>query len=112
MRAPAGEDERVVGHGRAVDHELARREIDALDLAQQDARVLLGRQHRPDGVGDLGRREPGDGHLVEQGLEEVEVPPVDEVIEVFAVEGLRAQVSPPNPPPTISTRWRPMRRGF
>jgi hypothetical protein len=75
-------------HGTHRDHEvvveeLAVREPDALPgdvdgqrLREHHARVRLAAKDAPDGGRDLGGREPGRGHLIEQRLEEVVVAPV------------------------------------
>ena len=73
-----GHDEKVVRQGRrlAQNHPLSSR-IDANRLREQDPRVLLPAQHTANGDRDLGRRQAGHGHLVEQRLEQVVVSSID-----------------------------------
>ncbi len=52
--------------------------IDPLHDSEQHLQVGLPAENRPDGRGDVPRREARRGDLVEQGLEEVIVVAVDE----------------------------------
>ena len=73
------EDERVVGHGLApVEQDAPRLGIDADDRGQH-RRHLGAPAHDPaDRPGDLREAERRGGGLVEQGLEQVVVAPVDQ----------------------------------
>ena len=53
-------------------------EVDVLHLAQDHAQRRIVAEDVADGRCDLALREDPGGHLVEQGLEEVVVGPVDE----------------------------------
>src|SRR5919206_568525 len=82
-RLPAWREREGPGGGppaprRPVDHDLAPRLVDAGDAAELDARVRLSGQDGADRPGDVGRREGGGRYLVEQGLEQVVVAPVDQ----------------------------------
>ena len=57
---------------------LARVEIEPRHLGEQDPHVLIGLEDRPQRIGHLARGQGPGGDLVAQGLEEVEVAPVDE----------------------------------
>ena len=73
-----GDHQGVVGEDPAVaEGDLATVGIDGNDLGQHDVRVLLAAQDRPDGVRDVGGGKGRRRHLIEEGLEEVMVPPVD-----------------------------------
>ena len=66
-------------------------------------------QQVADRPGDLGRRQGGGGHLVEQGLEGVMVARVDDHDFDRRARRARAAARPPNPAPTMTTRGRPDR---
>ena len=57
---------------------LARVEIEPGHLGEQDLHVRVGFEDRPQRIGHLARGQGSGGDLVAQGLEEVEVAPVDE----------------------------------
>ncbi len=61
-----------------VEDDLLRRDIDGVDLGEDDVHVRLATQHRADRLRDVRRRKRGRRHLVEQGLEQVVIAPVDE----------------------------------
>jgi hypothetical protein len=87
----AGRDEqRVVRQARAVGEQHGPAgQVEADRLAQQDAGVALPFEDRPQGRGDVSRREPAGRHLVEQRLEEVEVAAVQErQLDRRAAQGL------------------------
>ena len=80
---PGRHDEAVVGilDGHApghvgVDHPAL--EVEATHLGQLHPHVLLPSHDVPQGRGDLTRGEHSGGRLVEQGLEEVVIAPVDQ----------------------------------
>ena len=80
----------VVAVARVGDVDPLVREVDARDLAEHDAHVLLLGEDAPDGVGDLARSEAGNRDLVQERLEQVVVEPIDEEdVDVDAVERLR-----------------------
>src|SRR5262249_7641856 len=77
--APGGEDEIVVVQLSTIVQEgHAPLRIDALHLRQKDFRILLLVEQVPDRRGDVGRRQRGGGQLIEQGLKDVMIRPVDE----------------------------------
>ena len=76
-----GEDQVVVREASPVilvEDDLLRRDIDGVDPGQDDVHVRLAAQHRADRLRDVRRRKRGRRHLVEQGLEQVVIAPVDE----------------------------------
>ena len=78
-----GDDQAVVRDLQLVHAELPGLdhlavEIEALDLGQLDLHVLVLAQHVPQRRRDLPGREDAGGDLVEQRLEQVVVPPVDQ----------------------------------
>ncbi len=72
------DDELVVGNTAVLDQDDAPLLVDAVHLAQHDAHVGRVAQDGADRRSDLGRRQAGRRHLVEQRLEEVVVAPVDD----------------------------------
>ena len=78
----AGDDEAVVlddlGLPELVGVDRAGRQVDLAHLGQHDAEVAHAAQHVADGRRDLPLGEDAGGHLVEEGLEEVMVGPVDD----------------------------------
>jgi hypothetical protein len=69
-----GDDEGVVRQRRTLpQHELAVVESHAHDIVEQHPDVGLAAEDPADGRRDVGRRESGGGHLVEQRLEQVMV---------------------------------------
>ena len=81
-RGPAGDDEAVVADGQRfaelVDVDLAGLDVDVLHLPEDRAQVRVVPQDVADGRRDLALREDPGRHLVQQGLEEMVVGPVDE----------------------------------
>ena len=75
-----GEDQIVVREASRilVEDDLLCRDIDGVDPGQDDVHVRLATQHRADRLRDVRRRKRGRRHLVEQGLEQVVIAPVDE----------------------------------
>jgi hypothetical protein len=75
---PRREDEIII---RKVDpvrsHDLLR-EIETIDLAQDDPDVPVPGEDAADRPSDVGGRERGGRDLIEEGLEEVLVPLVDD----------------------------------
>ncbi len=59
------------------ERDFTRGGIDAVDLAQQHPRIGLAVEDAAYRPGHVGGVEAGGGHLVEQGLEQVEVAAVD-----------------------------------
>ncbi len=75
----AGDDDVVpADFAAAGEVDAARVEIDALDVGHEDGGVLLAAEDAADRLGDVGGREPGGGHLVEERLKRVVVGAVDE----------------------------------
>ena len=80
----AGDDEGVVVERQvaavrqAAHRHPPRVQVEAVDLAEHDARVSLAAQDLPQGHRDLDRRERAGRDLVGERLEEIEVLPVDE----------------------------------
>ena len=73
------DDERVVREVEAVpEPDLAGDRVDPRRLAQQDRGVALLAEDRAQRLRDLARRQGARRHLVEQRLEQVVVPPVDQ----------------------------------
>ncbi len=90
VRRAGREHEEVVGDRAGVQrHDLARG-VDRRDLAHQHARIRLPAHqvaHRP---GDLGRRQAGRRHLVQERLEEVVVLAIDQRdVDGLAPQALR-----------------------
>ena len=75
-----GEDEEVVRDlaPLLVDRHHAPLGVHLVDVRHEHRGVPLPAQQVADGRGDVPRREDGRRHLVEQGLEEVVVPAVEE----------------------------------
>ena len=75
-----GEDEVVVRELGAAEPRVTWRaaDVDADDLVHEHLGVLLVAQDGADGLGDVGRREHGQGHLVEERLKDVVVAAVDD----------------------------------
>ena len=68
----------VVGEAAVVEHHLLGRGVDLFHLPQQDLDVGGFAQQPAQGRGHVGLRHQAGGHLIEQGLEEVEVALVDQ----------------------------------
>lgn len=74
-----GHDQRVVGHFAAVTQlDAVAGDIDADHFTEQHPRVVLSAKDRPQRRGDIGRRQPARGHLIEQRLKKMEISPVDQ----------------------------------
>ena len=79
----------VVGELAVLEHERLGRDVDRHRLRQQHRDVRPPAEHAPDRGRDVGGVQGGRGHLVEEGLEEVVVPPVhDGHLRGGALEGL------------------------
>jgi len=77
--APVATDEVVVVEGRAVgEAHLSCVDVDRHGPAVAEHHVVLAAEDGANGIGDVGRVEPGRCHLVEQRLEGVEVVAVDD----------------------------------
>ena len=61
-----------------MQSDLASAKIEAHHLAQQHLDVLVPGDNLADGRGDLGRREPGGRHLIQQRLKSVMVLAIDQ----------------------------------
>ena len=72
------EDQVIVGDGLLPEGHGAALYIHARDLAQEHAGIALAAQHAPDRPGDIARRQRRGRDLVEQGLEEMIIPAVDD----------------------------------
>jgi hypothetical protein len=70
--------DRVALAAAATEHHAAQLQVEARHLAEHDAGVALALEDRPQRRGDLPRGERTRGDLVEQRLEEMEVPAVDQ----------------------------------
>ena len=85
VAGPGRDDQGVVGQRRGrlqaagrSERDLARLEVEARHLGEQHAHVAVAAEQHAKRIGDLsGRQRPG-GDLVGQGLEQMEVAPVDE----------------------------------
>ena len=81
-RRPGGDHEAVVRDGQwpaeLVGVDLSGLDVDGLHLGQDDAERAVVAQDVADRRCDLALREDPGRHLVEQWLEEVVVPPVDQ----------------------------------
>ena len=81
----ARDDQRVIGHrvryrqiaDRPEDH-LAPLEVEAVDLGEQHAHVVVALEHCAQRIGDLAGRQGAGRDLVAERLEQVEVAAVDE----------------------------------
>ncbi len=78
VRRPGRDHERVVGDRTGSDQDAPPRDVDAGHLGHQNGCVLLLAQNVPDRPGDVGRRQRGGRHLIEQRLEAMMVLPVDQ----------------------------------
>ena len=79
----------VVGHRLAVEDDLLGIGLDLGHLAEQHLHVALGAHQLPQGCGHISAGHQAGGHLIEQGLEEVEVALVDQGdAHIGALEGL------------------------
>ena len=74
-----GQDQEViVDRAGGIREHLPGPRVDAGDLGQQDRRVALLGKNTADGPGDVGRRQVGGRHLIQQRLEQVVVALVDD----------------------------------
>ncbi len=78
VRGAGGENEVVVVEARAAgQRDLPRGGVDADDFVHQHLGVALVAQDGADGLGNVGRRQHGQRHLVEQRLKGVMIAAVD-----------------------------------
>jgi hypothetical protein len=70
-------DEQVVRNLFVLQVDDAVRDVDRLDLSQQDFQVSLTAEEVTQRRRDVGRRESARRNLVEQRLEQVKVPPIE-----------------------------------
>ena len=73
-----GHDKRVVGNTVVPEQDAAAGEVEATNLGHQNRNIRVPFQHGPQRRRNVGRRQPARGHLVQERLKEVKVPPVDE----------------------------------
>ncbi len=78
MAGPGREHQNVIGNVSAVHDDVFALTINACDCAQQHACVALAPDQATNRSSDVGRRQPGGRHLIEQRLKEVMVLPVDQ----------------------------------
>jgi hypothetical protein len=76
--APGGDDQGVEPDLAVREEHLLPRDVDRARLGEEHGRVLLSPQDPPDRRGDVRGGELGGGDLIEEGLEEVVVLPVEE----------------------------------
>ena len=72
-----GKDQIIIGNNRTIGLDIAGLKIDRRDLAHQEVDIVVPAEDRPQGIGDLRGDQAGNGHLVQQRLEEVIVMAVD-----------------------------------
>mgnify|MGYP001238239884 CR=1 FL=1 len=78
MARSGGDDEVVIGKPHIVQNDGLRARVDVLNRPQDCPRIGLTAQHAADRAGDIGRRQPCRGDLVEERLEQVIVAPIDD----------------------------------
>ena len=88
-RRPAGHDERVEGERAVVGQEhLPAVPVDTCHRRHPEAHVVSLPEDHPDRIGHVARLQAGGRHLVEEGLERVEVALVDDGdLDVLADQG-------------------------
>ena len=74
----AGEQQRVVADFAGRGDDPPPRQIDRVDAFLEDADVSVSGEQAANRRCNLGGTEPGHRHLVEQGLEQVVIAPVDQ----------------------------------
>jgi hypothetical protein len=78
MMAGAGRDDQIIEGGPAhVGDDFPPFPVNSDDALHQHQGVLLARQNVPDGRCNLRRGQEGRRHLIEKGLEQMVVAPVD-----------------------------------
>ncbi len=78
MARARGDDQSVVGDVAFVQNETVGCDVQVDGIGEQDLGVLLFAQQDTQRRGDFSRRQRARGDLVEQRLEEMEIPAVDE----------------------------------
>ncbi len=73
-----GDDEKIVRELAVRSQDAAAGDVDSGHVFEQDARVSASLQDRPQGRGNVRGREGARRDLVEQRLEKVKVPPVED----------------------------------
>src|SRR6266446_5539220 len=73
-----GDNQVVIAESPITQDDAAIGRFDIDDFAQEHFRILLPLQNGPERRGDVRRRESTGGHLVEQWLKEVEIPPIQQ----------------------------------
>ncbi len=111
LAGPGRDDQAVVGVVVAFARDRLRvhhprLQVESRHLGQDDLHVLATAQHVAQHGRDLTGRHDAGRHLVEERLEQVVVPPVDQRDLDVGAESSRAAGRPPKPPPTTTTRWR------
>ena len=100
------EDEIVELDLAAAPEDAAASRVDADDLVHEHGRLFLLAQDRARGPGDIGRRQCGNGDLVQERLEQVIVVPIDYGDVGRDTASARAANRPPKPAPTMTTFGR------
>lgn len=72
------QDQRVVLDARVAQPHAVVRGIEARHFALPDADVALAAQHGTQRRSDVRRRQTAGGHLIQQRLEQVKIPPIDQ----------------------------------
>ena len=75
---PCRQDQVVVAVAAVVEHHLLVGGVDVVHLSQQDLQVRGLPHHLAQGGGHIGLGHKPCGHLIEQGLEQVEIASVDQ----------------------------------
>ena len=72
------QDQMVVAVAAVVEDHLPGLGVEVVDLAEQDLHIGGLAHHLAQGGGHVGLRHQSGGHLIEQGLKQVEIAPVDQ----------------------------------
>src|SRR5688572_14971561 len=79
MRGAGGDNQVVIRQAvTAIQHQLLRRRVDALDAGEQDPQSLLFAQNPTDGRRDIARRQAGRRNLVQERLKNVMIMTIDD----------------------------------
>ena len=103
---PGRQDQIIVAEVDAVRAHDLLLEIDALDFSEHHPDVRAPREDAPDRPRDIGGRKRGGRDLIEERLEEMVVPLVDDGDVEGPFARRLAAARPPKPAPTITTRGR------
>ncbi len=74
----AGEDQRIVGKCAEVRDDLVFLQVNGEHFSLQNANVFMLRENAANGGSNLGGAQAGGRHLIQQRLEQVVVPPIDQ----------------------------------